>query len=365
MKILEINYVNFRNLQDSILKFGSGINLITGKNGQGKTSILEAIYFGATGKSFRTIRNNELIQYNKTKVGTSIIYKDKINEKQVVVKISSKGKEYQFNQKKVSHDIFFGQLNVITFIPEDINIVVGSPIERRSFFNNEIAQANNEYFHDLKKYMKILKIRNKYLKEKKHKEPLFKVYEEQFIKLSARIMKKREEFSKNLSIILNLNYRKLFDNTKELSLKYITEIGEIKNLDLESIEEKIKKYIEKVFYLEVKSGYSLVGPQKDDFIFLLNGRYAKSFSSQGEKKSIIFSLKLSEIDMIIKEKKEKPILLLDDISSYFDSIRKENILNYLKKRKIQVFISSTENLEIEAKNFVIEKGEIKTNDNQY
>ena len=121
------------------------------------------------------------------------------------------------------------------------------------------------------------------------------------------------------------------------------------------MREKIKK----VFSQEKRYGFSLCGPQKDDFLFILNGHEAKSTASQGEKKSIIFSLKLSEIDMVIREKKESPVLLIDDISSYFDSNRKESILNYLEKRNIQVVLSSTGKLGIDSNNFYVENGEVE------
>lgn len=365
MEILEISYVNFRNLEDNNLKFVSEMNLFAGKNGQGKTSILEAIYFVATGKSFRTSRNNELIKYSKDKMGVFVSFKDSISEKTMTVKIDSSKKEYRFNGKKVPYDQFYGKLNVVSFIPEDINLIMGTPSIRRSFFDSEISQASFEYFQDLKNYSKVLKIRNRFLKEKNYRDPMYSIYEDEFIKLGARLIKKRIDYVKNISIILNLNYRKLFDNKKELSLKYSSSLGELKNIDLKSIEDKIKEAIKERFPQEIRYGFSMVGPQKDDFLFLLNEREAKSFASQGEKKSIIFSLKLSEIDMIMKEKRERPVFIIDDISSYFDSIRKENILNYLKKREIQVFISSTGLLEIKSKNFIVEKGEVEGNGYQH
>ena len=190
---------------------------------------------------------------------------------------------------------------------------------------------------------------------------MFQIYQEEFIKYGGRIIKKRIEYIKNISIILNLNYRKLFDNKKELSLKYSSFLGEIKKTDNEYLENLFREKIKEEFLKEIKYGYSNVGPQKDDFLFLLEEKEAKSFSSQGEKKSIIFSLKLSEIDMVLKEKRESPIFLIDDVSSYFDSIRKENILDYLKKRDIQVIITSTEKMDIEAKMFSVESGEVYEN----
>ena len=362
MRISEINYINFRNLKDNNLKFHRKFNLFLGKNGQGKTSILEAIYFSATGKSFRTPRNAELIKYGLHKTGAFIAYEDIISEKSVSVKVTGGKKEYSYNRKKVKYDEFHGKVNSVSFIPEDISLIIGAPGIRRSFFDYEIAQSNYEYFTDLKNYTKILKLRNKYLKEKQHNDPMFDIYQEEFIKLGARILKKRFEYVKNISILLNLNYRKLFDDKKELNLEYNSFVGDIKKAELKDIELGIREKIKKEFFREKRYGYSMVGPQKDDFLFLLNKREAKSYASQGEKKSIIFSLKLAEIDMIIKEKRDTPIFIIDDISSYFDSIRKENILNYFNHRDIQLFISSTSDLGIKSKKFVIEKGDIYEGD---
>ena len=204
-----------------------------------------------------------------------------------------------------------------------------------------------------------MKIRNQYLKEKKTKEEIFSIYENEFITLAGKIVLNRMEYMKNIGIILNLNYRKIFDDKKELGLSYISNIEYSRKDTLKEIEFKISEEIKKQTLLEKKYGYSLVGPQRDEFKFLLDGKDAKSYSSQGEKKSIVFSLKLSEIDMIFREKKENPIFIIDDISSYFDSNRKKNILEYLKKREIQLFISSTEEIEIQNKKFKIEKGKIQ------
>ncbi|MGL6153913.1 MAG: DNA replication/repair protein RecF [Cetobacterium sp.] len=365
MEILEINYINFRNLEDRNIQFSPRFNLFYGKNGQGKTSILEAIYFVVTGKSFRTSKNNELIKYNKEKMGCFISYRDNVSEKTLTVKLDNNKKEYNFNGKKISFDEFYGKLNIVSFIPEDINLIVGSPAVRRSFFDGEIAQSNSEYFKNLKDYTKLLKLRNKFLKEKKHREELFDIYQQEFIKVGAKLLKTRIDYVKNISIILNLNYRKLFDDKKELSLKYNTSLGDINyKVTTEELEILLREKIKKIFSQELKYGFSLVGPQRDDFLFLLNGKEAKSYSSQGEKKSIIFSLKLSEIDMVFKEKRENPVFIIDDISSYFDSIRKENIVKYLRKRDIQVFISSTGDLDIQSTNFYVDKGEVNYGNSQ-
>ena len=358
MEILEINYINFRNLIDGSVKFFPKLNLFFGKNGQGKTSLLEAVYFNATGKSFRTSKANEMMKYGVKRTGVYIVYRDNIGEKTLTVKFNDNKKEYYYNNKKVPYDEFYGKLNVVTYIPEDIVLITGSPSIRITFFDGEIAQTNSEYFQDLKNYNKLLKIRNKYLKEERTKDTEYLVYEDEFIKYGAKVIEKRLEYVQKISIILNLNYRKLFDNKKELSLSYECHLGNIKKLSLKEIEKLLREKIKKNFSQEKRYGFSLCGPQKDDFLFILNGHEAKSTASQGEKKSIIFSLKLSEIDMVIREKKENPVLIIDDISSYFDSNRKESILNYLEKRNIQVLVSSTGDLGIDSNDFYVEGGEI-------
>lgn len=350
--------MNFRNLKDKNILFSPKFNLFIGKNGQGKTSVLEAIYFSATGKSFRTSKNVELIKHSKDKAGSYIVYEDMVSDKTLSVKVDKTRKEYKFNGKKVGFDEFYGKLNVITFIPEDIELIVGAPSFRRSFFDAEISQTNYSYFQELKEYTKVLKIRNKFLKERDIKNEMYKIYEKRFVELSASIILKRLEYVRNISIILNLNYRKLFDEKKELELKYDCFVECSKGIKKKQLEEIIRTKIERIKLQELKYGYSLIGPQRDDFKFYLNSKEAKSFSSQGEKKSIVFSLKLSEIDMVLKERREPPIFIIDDISSYFDSIRKESIMRYLKKREIQIFISSTSDIEVETKNFYVEKGEI-------
>lgn len=359
MEIIEINYMNFRNLQDSNVKFFPNLNLFFGKNGQGKTSLLESVFFGSAGRSFRTKKLNEMTKYNKLKMGVYISYKDKISQKTLTIKFVGGKKEHYYNGKKVPYDEFYGRLNIVTYIPEDIILIAGSPVLRRSFFDSEISQTSKEYLNNLQNYNKILKIRNKYLKDRLTHTPEFQIYEKQYIYYGARIIKKRMEYTSKISIILNLLYRKLFDDTQELKLSYISEINPNKNMDITDIEDEFRKRVARRFSSEKRYGFSLCGPQKDDFLFLLNGYDAKTTASQGEKKSIIFSLKLSEIEMIMKDKREQPILIIDDISSYFDSNRKSKVLDYLKKINLQVLISSTEKLGINSKNYYVENGEIK------
>jgi len=207
-------------------------------------------------------------------------------------------------------------------------------------------------------FEKILKVRNKLIKEKKTGEEIYKIYNERFIEEGVKIIIHRREFIKKLSILLNLNYRKLFDEKSELKLKYDCFLGEVEKKTKEELTEIFERLCKRKAEREKLQGYSLIGPQKDDFVFELNGKNAKSFSSQGEKKSIIFSLKVSEIDILLKEKNEYPIFLMDDIASYFDEIRKNSILEYFRNKKIQCFMTSTEDLKISGKKIIVDGGDV-------
>lgn len=358
MFLLESNYFGIRNLESKKLEFSPKINFFYGKNGQGKTSILEAIYFSVSGKSFRSKKTKEIITFNKNNCGVLSTYKDKINEKKIGVKYNGSKKEFLFNEKLVSYDEFLGKMNIISFIPEDIALLIGPPSSRRSFFDYEISQTNPLYYSYLKDFSKMLKLRNKILKSKKINNELFKIYNEKFIDLGSKLIMKRYEYVKDLSRLLNLNYRKLFDKSSELKLIYRSDLGSFDKLKLEEIKESLKEALEKNIKKDIYNGYSGFGPQRDDYEFSLSNKDAKNFSSQGEKKSIIFALKLSQIDMVIKDKKEYPVFLIDDISSYFDSIRKESILDYFNKKNIQVFITSTEKIDIDASFFYVKEGNV-------
>ena len=361
MYLTQISYNNFRCLEDRKIEFDKNMNIIYGKNGQGKTSLIESIYFLGTGKSFRTKKTKEIFRYNTNRVITFGTFYDRSeSKKNIAIDVNIDKKEFYIDKIKNKYVDYIGILNVISFIPEDIEIIIGNPSIRRNFFNYEISQARREYLRNLIDFEKILKIRNKMIKEKNTKNELFTIYNDKFIDDGTKIIVQRRKNKKKISILLNLNYRKLFDEKSELKLKYNCFLGNIEKLTEEEIKNKFIEVAEKRKDRELYIGYSLIGPQKDEFEFELNGKSAKSYSSQGEKKSIIFALKVSEIDILVKEKKEYPIFLMDDIASYFDEIRKNKILSYFENKNIQCFITSTEDLKIKGKRIFIDKGKVVT-----
>ena len=361
MYLNQISYSNFRCLEDKKIDLDRNFNLIYGKNGQGKTSFIESVHFLATGKSFRTKKIKEIFRYNRNRVTVFGKYTGKNDiENTVAVDINEDRKDFYFNRNKSRYIDYVGLINIISFIPEDIELIVGNPGVRRNFFNYEISQAKKEYLRTIVEFEKILRTRNRLIKEKKTEEDIYEIYNEKFIEVGTDIVIYRREFIKNISILLNLNYRKLFDQKSELKLKYDSFLGEIEKKSRDELKEKFLEQCRKKKEREKLTGYSLLGPQKDDFIFELNGKNSKAYSSQGEKKSIIFALKVSEIDMLVKEKNEYPIFIMEDIASYFDEIRKKSILEYFVNRKIQCFITSTEDMDIKGKKIILDKGKVVT-----
>ena len=342
---------NYRKLKNKKIYFDKNLTIIYGKNAQGKTSIIEAIYFLATGKSFRTKKNLEQINYEKK----DLILFAKTNSEDFSLKLTKDKKEFYISKNKVSYKEYIGKFLVVSFSPEDGSLIMDAPENRRKFFNYEIAQVDKFYLEDIIKFQKILKFRNRLLREKKTKDPLFEIYTKKFVELSVRIYKKRKEYIEKLSLYLNQKYKELFDIEKNLLIKYEAFFNFSEN---ENMEEKFLSLLESKKEKEKELGFSVIGPHKDEFSFILNKQKVKTFASQGEKKSVIFSLKLAQIEYIINKRNETPIVLLDDIMAYFDEDRKKIVLEYFSKKNIQCIFTATEKAKINAKELYVKEGEV-------
>ena len=251
MYLSQINYNNFRCLENKKIDLDRNFNLIYGKNGQGKTSLIEAVHFLATGKSFRTKKNKELIKYNWNRVTVFGKYISKNeNENTIAIDVNEDKRDFYVNRTKNSYIDYVGLLNIISFIPEDIELIVGNPGVRRNFFNYEISQAKKNYLKSIVDFEKILKTRNKLIKDKKTEDEIYKIYNEKFIEEGLNIILYRREFIRSLSILLNLNYRKLFDEKSELKLKYECFLGNIEKQSREELKEKFEVQCRKKFERE-------------------------------------------------------------------------------------------------------------------
>lgn len=355
--IKEILFSNFRNLEDKKINLSKGFNLIYGQNAQGKTSFMEAIYFCATGKSFRTKKTSELIKYDKE---NATVFMKLDNGTTYSINLTKSDKSLYSNSKRIKYLEYIGDILAISFIPEDVELILGEPSIRRDFFNYEISQISKEYLNSILSYQKVLKTRNLLLKENRVNETIFEIYNKEFIKLCVKILKLRKWYVTELNKILDNKYKFLFNEKHKLELKYDNFLKEDSFINA---EEKLEEMLMKKLPLDIQKGYTHVGIHKDDFIFELNGKNAKHYSSQGEKKSIVFVIKISEIDIMENLTNKKPIFLMDDITSFFDNFRRNQIISYFLEKEIQCFLTSTEDLNILGKKFDLNKGVIYENFN--
>ena len=339
MFLSEINLQNFRNYSKLKLKFNKNINIFIGNNAQGKTNILESIYFLSITKSHRMAKENFLIKNNE--IVTKVYGKVKNNSisKKYEVMLNSNGKRVSINDnpiKKISD--YLSNINVVMFCPDDIEIIKGTPHNRRYFLNIEIGQLYNDYLKHIYNYNKILKTRNDYLKNHKVFDKVyFDVLTESLIKENIIIIKYRNDYIQNINKYISNIYKDLTKKDK-IYLKYETFI-DIDNEDI--MYKKIKQKYNKSFDNELNQRVTLYGAHKDDFSVYIDDIKINNYGSQGQHRIAMLSIKLAEIEIFKNIKDVKPILLLDDIFSELDKNKKNNIIKYINN-DLEVFITSTD-----------------------
>ncbi len=336
MKIKNLKLKNYRNYDKLKIDSFGNINIIYGNNGSGKTNIVEAIYFLALTKSFRTNNDQNIIKLGTTfaYVSADILKKDKEKFK---IEISKEGKCVYYNEDKLSKiSDYITKINIVLFNPLDTKIYNDSPSVRRRMLNIEISQINKEYLLLLSNYNKLLKNRNAYLKEMHLNGNSSMDY---INVLTSKLI----EYGKKINIIRNDYINMINDNISKI-YKNIFEYGEL-TIKYESFytnktEEELFKVYKKNFSRELSFGKTLYGINHDDIVFLLDNKPLKEFGSIGQQKNAFISFKLAEIIIIKKKVGEYPILILDDLFSELDKNKINNIISMLN-REVQTFITTT------------------------
>ena len=344
MILTNLQLKNFRNYDNLDLSFNKKINIFIGNNAQGKTNILESIYVLSLTKSHRTNKDLFLIKKNSlfTKIIGTINDNDKNTKYEVL--INENGKRVSINDKplkKVSE--YLSKINAIMFCPDDLEIIKGSPQERRSFFNISISGFNNDYVRYLNEYNKILRTRNEYLKNYEiiNKDYL-DVLTNKLIDLNIYIYNERKKYVETINKYLSNIYEDITGKTN-IVLKYDSFIEDEDNLR-NQLEDKFNM----VYNNELFQKVTLLGIHKDDFSIFIDDVKINNYGSQGQHRIAILCLKLSEIKIYEEEYNKKPILLLDDIFSELDTTKKSNIIKFIKN-DLQVFITSTDLNNIDKK----------------
>lgn len=354
MYIKKIKLINFRNYIEQELEFSRYINIIYGDNAQGKTNILEAIFLCALGKSYRAKKEKELINFEKENAHVEINYIKEDREGTIELELNQ-NKTFFINgikQKKISDII--GKVNIVMFTPDDIEIIKDGPQKRRKFLDVMISGIKPNYLYLLSNYLKVLEQRNLYLKQIKFEnkpEELLDIWDEKLSELDNKIFEYRKYY-----------IQKINEKIKDIH-KYITKCGKengfeeisIKYLSNADTKEKYYENLKKFRKLDINRGITSVGIHRDDFSILIDGKNTSIYGSQGQQRTAILSLKMSELEIIYDEIGERPILLLDDFMSELDEGRRNSLLTGIKEN--QVIITCTDKIDINSeKIYKIENG---------
>ena len=341
MRIENLKLKNFRNYDDLDISFNDKLNIIIGNNAQGKTNILESIYFLSITKSNLPVNDKTCIKKDKlfTKIIGSI---DNINGKsKLQILMNNEGKKLEINGNLIrKHSDYIGNLKVIIFNPDDIRLIKEAPGNRRRFLNIEISQLFNKYVNILNEYNVVLKQRNEYLKVIKNgkiNDVYFDILNEKLVDLAMIIYDYRTNFIDNINKYISDTFYSI-SGYDGLTIKYIPNV--IFN-DISNFKEIMYKKLENNYDREVFLGNTLVGPHRDDFSFNLEDNDLLLYGSQGQIKMAILALKLSLIDVFKDICGEYPVLLLDDLFSELDVNKRNKVINYLNK-DIQSIITTTD-----------------------
>ena len=339
MWIKNIKIKNFRNYEKEEINLEKNINIFYGENAQGKTNIIEAIFLCSLGKSFRAKKDLEMIKLNKENAIVEIEYEKSDRDGKIKIELNNKKNIYLNGIKIKKLSELLGNINVVIFTPDDINILKGGPQNRRRFLDIMISQLRPNYMHILNLYLKTIEQRNKYLrqiKEQNADEKLLEIWDEKLAEYAIKICEYREEFlNKIINKIKNI-HNNITNGKEEIELEYITECKNKENY-LKLLKERKK--------LDIIKGFTTKGVHRDDFVIYINKKEINIYGSQGQNRTAMLSLKLAELQVIYDEIGEYPILLLDDFMSELDKNRRKNFLENIKDT--QVIITGTEKLDIE------------------
>ena len=345
MYIEELNLRNFRNYGSLDLKANPFLNIFIGDNAQGKTNILEAVYYTATGRSHRTSKENELLRWQEKYFQIEVQaekYQRKI--KIEIISLADNRKKLKINgvpKKRMAELV--GEINVVLFSPEDLMLVKGGPVVRRKYLDNEISQVSHTYCHNLINYNKALFQRNNLLRsirEGKEKPQSLDIWDMQLAEFGQRIICKRLEVLKKLMPLARLMHRKITNGLEELEIRYYSSVDLKDEVSGDNIKENFIQLLNKLRREEITRGITLAGPHRDDFGLFVLGQDMRLFGSQGQQRTCALSMKMAELEFMRAETGEYPILLLDDVMSELDDHRRKFLLEVVYK-KIQTFITAT------------------------
>lgn len=345
MWINKIKINNFRNYNNEEINLNKNINVFYGENAQGKTNIIEAIFLCSMGKSFRAKQDKEMIKLNENNSIVEIEFFKSDRDGKIKIQLGNRKTVFVNGIKIKKLSELLGNLNVVMFTPDDINILKGGPQNRRRFLDIMISQLKPNYMHNLRLYAKTLEQRNNYLKQIKEEnkpEEMLDIWDEKLAEYAFSISNYRNDFMEKIKNKIKKIHSEITDNREDIEIEYLTECLDKKNY-LNLLKQRRK--------LDIIKSYTTKGIHRDDFNIYINKKELSIYGSQGQHRTAMLSLKLSEVNIIEDEIGEKPVLLLDDFMSELDSKRRNHFLE--KINDTQVIITCTDKIDIEKNKILI------------
>lgn len=338
MKINSIDIENFRNIQKLHLDF-EDVNIIYGENAQGKTNLVEAIYLFTGSKSFRGVKDKELIKFDAPFSKIKMDFENKSRNQNAEIIIDDKRKATLNGIKKNSAVSLGEELKAVIFSPVHLSMVKDGPGERRKFIDNALCQLKANYRNVLKEYNRCLLQRNMLLKDISKNSSLtdmLYIWDKNLAVSASKIIYQRNKYIEALLPYAKEIFGGLSNGKENIDL-ILTGKFDYKNLSVNEIEKNLIKELEKSRYNDILNRSTSVGPHRDDMEILINSKNARSYGSQGQQRSCVLTLKLAEASLLKEMTQDEPLALLDDVMSELDISRQDYILNHIKDW--QVFIT--------------------------
>ncbi len=337
MHIERIQVTNFRNINHAKIELSPDVVLISGQNGHGKTSLIEAIAFISRTKSFRTSKSDELIKLGCREAFVSIDLKDLVGNLNISAVISPKKKIFSLNEKEsASTSNVIGKLITIIFSPQDLNLITGVPELRRSFLDRHLVDIFPHSLTYLVNYQKALRNKQKLLKDAASvSEHEIEPWNILLATNGAKITEYRDKFVTLLNSLLTRFYSDFSSDDQLASLSFNTK-------EYHFNEEMLFNRLQQSMQQEIYSQRTLIGPHKDDIVYMLSDKNAQRYASQGQIRSLVLATKLGVVEMIESVRGDSPVILLDDVASELDVFRRHKFVDILGTKPRQVLITGTE-----------------------
>lgn len=376
MYFKKIKLKNYRNFSDLSIEFDPNLNIFIGNNAQGKTNLLEGINFIVKGSSYRTKEDKEVINWNnKSAYLFGEVNKDDENI-QVALALEKKSENFYKNKLikiiKINQNIqkktaLNKEFKGVVFSPEHLQIIKGAPSLRRKFLDEQISQIYPLYHRYLSEYYRILGHRNNILKkeinQKKKREQLI-IWDPRLIERGSFLILTRIKFIKKINCLAHKFHQKITKEKENIVLTYQSNILKNQEESISLINKKFKDKLEEYIEKEIEQRATLLGPHRDDFLVYINGFNVASYGSQGQQRTAILSLKLSELELIKEKEGVYPIFFLDDVMSELDEDRRHFLLGLIIDKKVQTFITSinldyfNSGIKVKSRIFKIKEGKV-------